>query len=215
MAMQVAELAPGLWRWTARHPDWKPEEDWDAEVGCVYWEGADATCLIDPLVPDDADDAERFWHHLDADVERVGRPVAVLLTLFWHERSAAEVAQRYGGEVWAHEETLPRLELAVAHPFRAGDALPGGIEAVEVPRTGEVVFLLPDGVLVTGDVLIADGAGGVRVCPDSWFRDPEGPAKARAALRPLLERPLELLVVSHGEPVTENAREELAHALDG
>jgi glyoxylase-like metal-dependent hydrolase (beta-lactamase superfamily II) len=215
MAMQVAELAPGLWRWTARHPDWKPEEDWEPEVGCVYWEGADATCLIDPLLPGDADDAERFWRHLDADVERVGRPVAVLLTLFWHERSAAEVARHYDAEVWAHEDALPRLELAVEHPFRAGDALPGGADAVEVPRTGEVVFVLPDGALVAGDVLIGDGAGGVRVCPDAWFRDPEGPAKARAALRPLLERPLELVVVSHGEPVTENAREALARALDG
>src|SRR5205085_1253679 len=37
--VRVQEVAPGLWRWTALHPEWKPEEGWDQEVGCVYYEG--------------------------------------------------------------------------------------------------------------------------------------------------------------------------------
>jgi glyoxylase-like metal-dependent hydrolase (beta-lactamase superfamily II) len=214
VALEVAELAPGLWRWTAPHPEWTPDEDWPEVVGSLYWEGEDAVCLIDPLVPPDAAETERFWRHLDADVERAGRPVAVVLSVFWHERNAAEVAARYGGEVWAHEAAVERLTVPVQRPFRVGDRLPGGIEAVEVARKGEVVLLVPGGVLVAGDALLGDGAGGVRVCPDEWFRDPAGPAKARAGLRPLLERPLELIVVSHGEPVMENARAALARALD-
>ena len=212
--MRVAELAPGLWRWTARHPDWTADEDWDEAVGCIYWEGDDAVCLVDPLVPGEREERERFWQHLDEDVRRADRPVAVVLTLFWHERSADEIARRYGAEVWAHADSLDRLDVTVQHPFRAGDPLPGGIAAIEVARRGEVVLLLPGGALVAGDVLIGDGSGGVRVCPDSWFRDPEGPAKARAALRPLLDRELELLVVSHGDPVTSGARAALARALD-
>ncbi len=43
--MQVQQITPGLWRWTAWHPEWKED------VGCVYYEGHDAIVLIDPLVP--------------------------------------------------------------------------------------------------------------------------------------------------------------------
>src|SRR5207248_8727865 len=37
--MQVQELAPGLWRWTAFYPEWKDV------VGSVYYETADAVVL--------------------------------------------------------------------------------------------------------------------------------------------------------------------------
>ena len=35
--MTVTEIATGLWRWTAPHPDWKEGEGWDQDVGCVYY----------------------------------------------------------------------------------------------------------------------------------------------------------------------------------
>ena len=99
--MHVDEIAPRLWRWTAPHPAWKPSdaeggEGWEHEVGCVYLEAADAVVLIDPLIPTAPDERERFLTHLDADVERAGTPVAVLLTVAAHERSAPELAERFG-----------------------------------------------------------------------------------------------------------------------
>jgi glyoxylase-like metal-dependent hydrolase (beta-lactamase superfamily II) len=218
MALSVAELAPGLWRWTAPHPDWTPEEyqreGWEQDVGAVYWEGEDATCLIDPILPSDASDLADFWRHLDDDVERRKRPVAILLTVFWHERDAATVAARYDAEILAPERALPRLSSA-AKPFSPADSLPGGLEAFDVARKGEVVFVVPSEpmALVAGDVLLG-GSGGVRVCPDDWFARANGPARARSALRPLADRPLGLLVVSHGEPVTNDASEALRRALD-
>ncbi len=219
MTLNVAELAPGLWRWTAPHPDWTPQEyereGWEQDVGCVYWEGRDAICLIDPLMPTGAEDRERFLAHLDADVERADLPVAVLLTVFWHERDADEVARRYGAEIAAPEPALERLSVA-ARGFSPGDSLPGGLEAVDVARKGEVAYVVPSepAALVAGDVLLGDRDGGVRVCPDDWFADPAGPARARAALRPLLERQLGLIVLSHGEPVAADAVRALRRALD-
>src|SRR6266540_4498461 len=71
----VRELAPGLWSWTARHPEWQEEFGWEAEVRCFYLETDDATLVVDPLVP--ADDADPFWRALDRDVERRPRLVAV------------------------------------------------------------------------------------------------------------------------------------------
>ena len=140
----MRELRPGLWRWTARHPDWTPDdggaEGWGPDVGCVYYEVPDAIVLVDPLVPR-GEHRARFLDALDRDVHRAGRPVAVLLTTFWHERSAAELRARYpGSAVWAHELSVHRIDVEVTNPFRLGVPLPGSIEAHDATRRGgEVV----------------------------------------------------------------------------
>ena len=36
--MEVVEITPGLHRWRAPHPDWKPDEGWDELVGSVFYE---------------------------------------------------------------------------------------------------------------------------------------------------------------------------------
>lgn len=193
--MEAQRIADGLWRWTAPHPEWKPGDDWDREVGCVYVETPEAVVLIDPLVPDD--DPITFWGALDRDVSRLGRPVVVLLTCPWHERSAAEVAHRYSASRPEPDETLP-----------------AGVEPVPVPEVEETLFLLTEHeALVAGDVLIGDEHGGVRVMPESWMEGRTTPEEVRAVLRPLLEKPLERVLVSHGRPVLERGREALAAAL--
>ena len=122
--MDVTEITPELWRWTTWHDEWRHE------VGCVYVEAPDAVCLIDPLVP--AEEAERFWQALDRDVERLGRPVHVLITVYWHTRSARALVERYGARLWAHvkaQATIGRRAGEITDLFEAGDPLPGGIQA--------------------------------------------------------------------------------------
>jgi glyoxylase-like metal-dependent hydrolase (beta-lactamase superfamily II) len=217
--MEVMEIAPGLWRWTTRHPEWTPDEGgddgWDPEVGCVYYEAADAVVLVDPLVPADVAERERFWRSLDRDVAALDRPIAILLTVFWHERSAAELALRYPRtSVWAHTPAIERLEVRVTNPFAVGDPLPAGLQAFDAKRRDEVVYWMPEhSTLVAGDVLLGDHYRGVRVCPDSWLPDGVTSNEFRASLRPLLELPVERVLVSHGEPVLENGRDALDHAL--
>lgn len=149
------------------------------------------------------------------DVTAADRPIAVMLTVFWHERSAAEVAARYARSfVWVHERTLDRVTVRVTNAFVVGDELPGGIRAFDANRRDEVVYWIPEHrTLVTGDVLLGDRDGGVRLCPDSWLPNGVTPAAFRASLRPLLELPVERVLVSHGEPVLENGRDALARAL--
>jgi glyoxylase-like metal-dependent hydrolase (beta-lactamase superfamily II) len=196
--MEVEKLAPGLWRWTARHPEWRPDADWPEDVGCVYFEGPDAVVLIDPLVP--TDDAERFWVALDRDVERAGRSVVALRTVHWHHRSIDEVVRRYPG--------------ARAWTAQSQDVLPAGVEAYAVERADETLFWLPEHrALVSGDVLLGTEEGGVRVCPDSWLPKQVTGEAFRTSLRFLLELPVELVLVSHGQPVLENGRAALAAAL--
>ncbi len=159
-ALRVQEIEHGLWRWTAPHPDWLPASGetggWVEEVGSVYAELPGAILLIDPVVPADAEDAARLWRALDRDVERLRRPVCVLVTVHWHRRASDEVLQRYG----AFEGVVP--DGATAIPL--GDPI------------GETVYALPGyGALVPGDIVLGgDGiegerVDGLRVCPPGWY----------------------------------------------
>ena len=195
--MDVQELRPGLWRWAAPHPKWRPGFDWPRDVGCIYLETRDATVLIDPLVP--ADEEERFWSALDRDVERRRLPVMVLLTCAWHRRSADVVAARYGARIWRSVGPLPR-EIEV-EGFAAGE-------------WREDVFVLAEhAALVFGDVIEGDGKRGLRM-PLNWW-PPEEPRteQVRDELRRLLERPIDVVLVSHGEPVLRDAHAALERAL--
>jgi glyoxylase-like metal-dependent hydrolase (beta-lactamase superfamily II) len=200
--MDVRELRPGLWRWTAAHPEWEHAEHWGPEVGSVYAELPDALVMVDPLVPQNEED--RFWEALDRDVERVGKPVHVLLTVHWHERSVAAVLDRYKATLWRPEEK---------------GELPAGVHA-EVVKGSDWVealfFLEPHRALIAGDLLIGKAGEGIEL-PVSWF--PKGEQDwAEQELKPelrkrLAELPVELVVVSHGEPVLEDGAAALERAL--
>ena len=200
---ELTELAPGLYRWTAIHPDAVPAPepagpaDWGPYVASVAYAAPKALVLVDPLVPADR---PKLQAALDALVESHDRPVAILTTLKWHRRSRDELAERYG-----------------AATSRAKGALPEGVETVTIAGAGETMVWLPEPrALVPGDRLLGDDAGGLRLCPDSWLRYlPSGmrQAELREALRPLLDLPVELVLVAHGEPVLKGGRAAIARAL--
>ena len=195
LGVEVEKIRDGLWRWTAPHPDWKPDSDWPEDVGSVYYKGPDAVVLIDPLVP--SDDADRFWEALDRDVERAQLPVVVLRTVHWHQRSIDEVVARYADARFAPESA----------------PLPARVEAPRVAKD-EVIFWIPEHrALVPGDVLLGTDDGGVQLCPDSWLPEGTTGQDLRDSLRPLLELPIELVLLSHGRPVLTNGRDALVAAL--
>jgi glyoxylase-like metal-dependent hydrolase (beta-lactamase superfamily II) len=206
--VDVLEIAPQLWRWTAFHEEWKEE------VGCIYHEVGDDVVLIDPLVP--SDDGKRFFGALDKDVK--GKHVHVLVTVFWHVRSAATMVERYGARVWAPKSgkaAIARRAGGVSDPFAPGDSLPGGIEAYRTARAAEVVYWIPEhSALVPGDVLIGDGKGGAKMCPESWLPESKSHRDLAASLRPLLDLPVRRVLVSHGRPVLTGGGRALARALE-
>lgn len=215
--MDALEIAPGLWRWTGLHPEWTAavgaEDDWAQEVGCVYLEAEDAVVLIDPLVP--PEDRERFWTALDRDLERAGRPLHILITLLWHVRSTAEIAERYPGtRVWAYEPAREVIGERTSYTdvFALDDSLPGGVVPVDAHRALEVLFWIPGHrTLVAGDVFLPDDAGGIRMA-DEWL-GPVDPQALRATLRAELDLPIERILLAHGPPVLRRGREAVEAAL--
>jgi hypothetical protein len=194
--VEAVRLAEGLWRWTAEHPNWEnwPDHEREArEVGCVYYEASDSTVLIDPLVPAGEEDA--FFTHLDADVERRAVPVVILLTAGWHARSSAELAERYGA--------------------RIGGDPPEGVEEIPIEGADErqvAYFIRPHAALVVAEIFGVDVDGELYVGRSPALKRPD---ELEASLARIMELPVERLLVSHGEPVLQDAKARMAEALAG
>jgi glyoxylase-like metal-dependent hydrolase (beta-lactamase superfamily II) len=210
----VEQLRPHLWRWTARHPEWKPGDDWGQEVSSVAIVHEEFV-LVDPLAPQAPEEARSFWEAVDADVDGHGPP-HVVLTVPWHYRSAQAVLDRYdGARLWLHERSLTDAEVAPTDTFRLEDQLPGGLQPLDGRWADEaLLWSAAHRALITGDVLLGDADGGLRLCPESWI--PAGMTRPQLAghLRPLLELPVELVLPGHGEPVRDDAHTALTRALD-
>jgi glyoxylase-like metal-dependent hydrolase (beta-lactamase superfamily II) len=182
-------------------------------VAAVAVESAAEVVLIDPLLEGDQ------WPQLEAGL--AGRQLHVLLTIHWHARSAAEVASRLAdARIWAHSRNRAAVErrVPVTDVFRAGDELPAGLVALEARPRSEVLFWEPRSrALIAGDALLGDGERGVglHTCPASWLPGSSDLAGLRAALRPALELPVELVLPSHGSPVLSGAKQELARVAGG
>ena len=177
-------------------------------MGSVAYDGADDLVLIDPLLAADDD--------LDALVARVAKPVSVLVTIFWHTRSADVVAARHDARVLAPSggKAAVTRRAPTTTAFRPGEPLPGGVQAIATARSSEAVYWIPaHRAVVPGDVLLGADGGGVRLCPQSWLPESTSLESLRTSLRPLLDLPVARVLVSHGEPVLRNGRAALEHAL--
>jgi glyoxylase-like metal-dependent hydrolase (beta-lactamase superfamily II) len=196
------ELKPGLWRWTAHHEEWKKQ------VAAHAVETSDELVLIDPLLASDQ------WVPLEASVR--GRELHVLLTIHYHARSSAEIAERLPGtQVWAHSRGRAAIarRTPVTDVFSAGDPLPAGIVSIEARPRSEVLFWEPRSrALLAGDALLGDGerGSGLHTCPRSWLPRSSSLEDLRATLRGALDLPIELVLPSHGAPVLVDGKRELS-----
>ena len=183
-------------RWTTFH------EHWQEEVGSVAVDTDDGLVFIDPLDP-------------PADL---GPPAHVLLTIYWHDRSAREAGAEHVWSTRRSAKPLGNRGIAVTDVVEDG-GLPGGIRAFQTARNGEVVYWVPsEQAVVVGDVLLGAGAKPratdepLRLCPERWL-GARTHDDLRASLRPLLELPVEQILVSHGEPVLAGGHPALAAVL--
>jgi glyoxylase-like metal-dependent hydrolase (beta-lactamase superfamily II) len=203
MMVLVVDVAPGLWIWRLRHPDWKPGLEWSETVTSTCVESGGEVALVDPLEP--PEDAAEFWHRLDA------RPPTLVVVLKPdHIRDVDAFVRRYGARAYGPwlfwRDDIPETEL---EPVEPGTRLPGGLVALYDGRgRNETPLWLPEQrALVFADALTAP-EGELRVW-DSQAHE----KRALPALRELLELPFEHVIVAHGEPVHDRAAYERALEL--
>jgi hypothetical protein len=191
--VSLVEIAPGLRRWTSWH------DHWEEEVGSVAVDTSDGLVLIDPLEPP----------------PELRQPAHVLITVYWHGRGAGKLeAQR-----WAPSRSVRPLANRGIEADRAADGLPGGIRVFPTARAAEAVYWLPEQrAVVVGDVLLGAGAKPratdepLRLCPEGWLGK-QTHADLRESLRPLLDLPVERVLVSHGAPVLGGGKAALERVL--
>jgi hypothetical protein len=178
-------LPEGVYHWTATHPEW------EGPVSAYAIDDGARLILIDPIaVPDDV--RALFG----------SREVVTILTSTWHERDAAAL----GFPVWAPAPDRPEEQLVPATRYAIGDSL-FGMEAYP-GREGQLDLVLWSErirAVIAGDTLI-DLGNGLEI-PASWL--PEGVTVEQVAtgLRPLLDKPVEIVLPTHGEPVERAALE--------
>jgi glyoxylase-like metal-dependent hydrolase (beta-lactamase superfamily II) len=210
--MDIQEIEPRLWWWTAPHPEWtedsfKEGQGWQKVVSSYALAAEDAFVLFDPLIPPGEED--EFWQALDRDVEHHGPP-AILITIFFHVRSSEQILDRYeGSTLWAHEPSAEWIgeRVRYTNTFRQGDKLPAGVEALPMHHMEEAAYWLPDhGAVVVGDTILGyDGVA--RLCPASWLRKEESYDEVRRSVQRLLNYPANRLLLTHGGPTDPNALE--------
>jgi hypothetical protein len=212
--MDVQEIAPRLWHWTAPHPEWKPSNrgkdglGWDETVSSYALVADDAFVLMDPLVPGDEGDSAGLWDALDRDVEAHGPPEILISVHPYHARSAGDIAARYdGSSIWVPADA-PRAE--AARTYATGDELPAGIRVFDAGMPGERALYLPSHkAIVFGDAVL----DGVRLLPQSWLDKDLTRKDVADALRTLVDKEIELILLTHGGPISNGAHEQLERAL--
>jgi glyoxylase-like metal-dependent hydrolase (beta-lactamase superfamily II) len=204
MAVEVHDVAPGLWYWRQPHPDWSEGNDWRPEVASFAVESRGEAVLLDPLAPPPS--ARDAWER----IERM-RPSAIVVLKPDHVRDVDLFVRWYGARAFGPRlfwpGDVPETELT---PVEPGDELPGGLLAVDDGRgKAETPVYLPEQrALVFADGMTApDGVLRVWGCRRYEMN-------ALPAMRALLELPFEHVLVSHGDPVHDRAAFEAALARE-
>ena len=215
--MDPRAIRPGLYHWTAVHP----------KIGIAvssYWL-ADARVLLDPLLPRGGLD----W------LREVGPPEHVVLTNRHHWRHCSAIVEAFGCPVWCNELGLHEV---AGEPggervrgFRAGAALPGGIESHEVGvlcpdetalrfdlAAGGACLAVADGVVRMGES--GRGDGPLAFVPDALLADDPAEVERvkrglRAAYRRLCDLAWDTLLLAHGLPMVGDGKERLRAFAEG
>jgi hypothetical protein len=212
----MEKLTEGLWRWTARHPEWHPG-DFGAEVACFAAQAGDTTLLIDPLLPPEPEPVLRALDNT------LANRLAILITIPYHVRSSEELWRRYRDHaettIHGHPAAAKRLkDRSAFREIEPGAPLPGGATAHTIgkPRRYEMPLHLPShDALVFGDAvaesdgrLVVWSTNRVDAKVERFYTERFNPT-----LEPLLELAFEKVLVTHGQPVLEGGKQALRRAL--
>ena len=190
------EIAPGIFHWTALHPDIH------MRVSSYYVEPAGI--VIDPMEPEDG---LGFFDGRDVN--------QVVLTIGLHWRNSDLFRDQFGARIRAASTALHRYDGTdrEAEPFEFGDEIAPGVTALEVggiaPDDTALHIAHGGGAMAFADAVISM-AGGPGFVPDNLWEDPkEEQAAVMESLRRLLDRDFDTLLFAHGDPIATGGKEAL------
>lgn len=214
----MIEIAPNVWRWTRRHPEWHPGV-FGAEVASFWMRDDAGLVIVDPLLDGKTDPV---LHALESNAFGA---VRILITIPYHVRSAelvwSHLSEQHDTSIFGHARCASRLENGVGFvPLKGGETLAGDVRvhAFGSPRRTEFPFEIPSHrALVWGDAVVETGKGALRVWDDpldtpkrnAWWDD-----RFLPTLRPLAKLDIQRVLVTHGQPVLKNGDKALARAFD-
>jgi hypothetical protein len=206
----MREIAPGLFHWTAFHPNIRHEV-------CSYFV-PESGVVIDPLFPEDGFDGVDAIAWFRAH----GRPSAVLLSNRHHYRHSGRLVDEFGISVFASEPGMHEFQPEQnVSPFAFGDRLPGDVIAREVGAIcpDETALEIPS----VRALALADGVvrwesldAPLGFVPDYLLGDdPEGvKAGLIESYRRLLDVDFDHLLMAHGAPIVGEGKERLREFVE-
>jgi hypothetical protein len=217
----VRELAPGLWHWEARHPEWTPEDWWPQRVSSYAIDDGSHLLLFDPLaVPGEMEELA------------TEREPVIVLTAPWHERDTKSLVERLGAPVFTPppdtgDDLLRKFDVAAEqvagwvspdlrwlmegdelekHLYAAGERLPFGADVFPGREHNDLVLWLEyRHAVIAGDSL-ADFGQGLEIQVEKMGGRVTREQVAEG-LRPLLALPVEHMLATHGGPMDRAALE--------
>jgi len=203
----MREVLPGVWHWTAVHPDIH------IEVSSYWLE--ESGVLIDPLVPRE--------EGLEWFAAREHAPSAILLSNRLHYRESGIFAERFGCVVYCNSSGLHEFSDGRAVlGFDIGDLLPGGVRAFEVDAIcpdDTALYLPAERAVAFADGIVSGGPHGreglLGFVPDGLMDDPAETKRGllRACERVLAELDFDHVLLAHGPPVIGDGRERLSELV--
>jgi hypothetical protein len=191
----MQEILPGVWHWTATHPN-------TGSTVSSYWVRP-SRAVIDALLPEQG---------VDAFTE--DPPERVLLSNRHHLRHGERFAERYGCAIECSKPGLHEFEGGPdVQGFDFGDEVAPGIQALEVGAIcpDECALLIRE----AGALSIADGIrhhdGELDFFADRLLGDDPDGVKAglRESYRGLLELDFANLLFAHGDPIAGGGKDAL------
>jgi hypothetical protein len=198
---QIAEIAPGVLHWSARHPG-------IGQVVHSYYV-RDAAAVLDPMVPEGVID----------ELSRRSAPERILLTNRHHHRQSDALVREFGCAVLCPESGL--------HEFGSGSRVRGyayGEEVAPGITAHELDAICPDDAALHiraggGLLAFADGlirwSGELAFVPDFLMDDPERTKRGIVeSLRRLSVLEFDGMLFAHGEPLLGDAKQALTAFID-
>ncbi|MCC6484714.1 MAG: MBL fold metallo-hydrolase [Armatimonadetes bacterium] len=194
-AKYLGEIAPGVHHFSML------DNRINAQSDSYVIENASSVVFVDPLPMQ------------DSDLERLGKPGAIVLTASCHERASHRYSQKYQIPIWAPEGAVD-FEDEPDRYYTAETALPAGLQPVHSPGPTEAHYslYLPEGVglIFCADLLTNPGEGILHFVPSEYQ---DAPLQTRDSVRNLLKLRFEILCPNHGAPVLKDARQKITEAL--